>query len=130
MIHTRMAEEEARASGVTATSSHDSTGAGVTGNHYIATTDSKEPGTEHWPFGRIHAAIEAHALPSYDTFWSNQTFCRHVVDGLYRSDVELYVRVCSQPSLRTCAVFRDTCDAQLLRLRYLCGIDEARLHAR
>ena len=42
---------------------------------------------------------------------------------LYRGDVETYVRVCRAPELQTCAAFRSTCEAQLGRLRDVCGLD-------
>lgn len=90
--------------------------------HYLVHQDSSTAGTEWWHFDRILGALEAHTLPSYDTFWRNQTFCRHVIGDLYRADLELYTRVCSQRSLLQCEEFRLVCETQLARLRDVCGL--------
>lgn len=91
--------------------------------HYIVPVHSDTPGTELWEWHRVASALEEHTLPSYDTFWTNRTFCRLVVGGLYQADLELYTRVCRQHSLRRCRGFRSVCDTQLGRLRDVCGLD-------
>ena len=91
--------------------------------HYMVPVEANTTGTERWHWDRIQAAINAQALPSYDTFWGDHHFCRHVVSGLYRADLQMYVRMCSTVNhlLRPCAAMvQTTCDAQLRRLREVC----------
>ena len=92
------------------------------GGHYVAKATESPPGSEHWPWERLHAAVARHATPAYDSFWNNTAFCQHVVGCLYRDDLALYVATCKQPSLRRCAAYRTACDGQLERLRTVCGL--------
>jgi len=100
-------------------------GAAPNAEHYKVKALTSMPGSEQWPFPRIDAAVKAHTVPAYDSFWSNTTFCRHVISCLYGADLAMYVRACSQPALRQCGVYRDACDRQLARLREVCGLDLA-----
>ena len=96
---------------------------GNNSEHYITKATSSPPGSEHWSFAKVRSANNAHATPSYDSFWNNTAFCRHVMGCLYRADVEMYVSACRAPALETCAAFRSACEVQLGRLRDVCGLD-------
>lgn len=81
-------------------------------------------GSEHWPFARVRAAVEAGATTSYNSFWADQSFCRDVVGCLYAADLALYVASCTNAAspLRHCAAYRRVCTRELARLRDVCGI--------
>ena len=98
-------------------------GGNATGEHYITHTSLRVVGSEHLPFSAIAAAKAQHQMPSYDSFWSNHSFCGHVVGCLYRSDLLRYLETCAAPLLRGCRAFRAACQEQLTRLRDVCGLN-------
>ena len=93
-------------------------------NHYLVQAQTAPNGSEHWPFPRVQAAIRAHAVPTYSSFWTNQSFCRDVVGCLYATDVALYVASCTDAAspLQHCAAYRRACERELERLHVICGI--------
>ena len=99
----------------------ESEGKPVMGYHYIKKGTAVASGVEHLPFSSAMAMIKGGA--TYDSFWGNQTFCRHVIACLYLDDLRMYVAACKQPKLRECAAHRKACDAQLQRLVDVCGLD-------
>jgi hypothetical protein len=90
-------------------------------NHYVKKGAAVMSAVEHLPFRSARAMLKEGA--SYDSFWGNQTFCRHVIGCLYLEDLRMYVAACKHPKLRKCAAHRKACDAQLLRLANVCGLD-------
>ena len=94
--------------------------------HYVRQMPSRRVlGIEQWPSSRILEAVSAHKMPAYDSFWANKTLCRHVVGCLYRADLELYVRTCSQHGITrgsSCKAYREVCKRELARLRTVCGV--------
>ena len=53
--------------------------------HYVAQVSSRESHSENRPwssFSRSH-------FPPYDSFWADQSFCRHVIGCLYKSSTLL-----------------------------------------
>ena len=118
----RVAELEAEALGLRA---------GMPG-HYI-TQAASGSGSEHWPWPRLHPLAKAsrrRGFPSYDSFFSNKSFCRHVVGCLYRDDLRTYHDACRGSRLRVCPAYRRACEAQLARLRDVCGVMGAAAQAR
>mmetsp|Transcript_55004 Transcript_55004/g.125179 ORF Transcript_55004/g.125179 Transcript_55004/m.125179 type:complete len:362 (-) Transcript_55004:5-1090(-) len=100
-------------------------GTPATGRHYVVQMPgSSGAGSQNLPFPEIAAAKAENRMPSYDSFWGNKSFCKHVVGCLYRRDVELYVETCATPELRGCRAFRAACEEQLGRLRRVCGLEE------
>ena len=89
--------------------------------HYRQPLNSQEmqSGSEHWPFPRVAAAI-----PSYNSFWGNRSFCREVVGCLYKDDLTMYRRTCTDPAspLLQCAAYRRACARELARLHDVCGL--------
>ena len=73
------------------------------------------------PFARVAAAKPA---PKYDSFWSNQSFCRNVVGCLYAADVALYAASCTDAvsPLQQCAAYQRVCARELARLHSVCGL--------
>ena len=108
----RLPEAEARVFGVRVS----------TGHHYVVKEKGTSGNSEHLPFAVLAAAS---AMPAYDSFWTNQTFCRKVVGCLYRADVALYVGACTDATspLRGCAAYERVCARELARLRGVCGLD-------
>ena len=93
--------------------------------HYVKQVagNSSESSRLPWPILKVAKAQQR--LPSYDSFWSNHSFCRRVVGCLYQSDVEKYIEACTSPELLGCRAFNAACDEQLGRLRDVCGIKMA-----
>ena len=46
--------------------------------HYITQAKASDPGSEHWPWPRLQAEQARRGFLSYDSFFSNKSFCRHV----------------------------------------------------
>ena len=90
--------------------------------HYLVKQKDTPGKSEHLPFAVLTAAS---ATPAYDSFWTNQTFCRKVVGCLYRTDVALYVGACTDAAspLRGCGAYKRVCARELARLRGVCGLN-------
>jgi hypothetical protein len=102
--------------------------------HYKQHAADSPANSEHWSFARIHQAVLAHQTPPYHSFYRDKGFCHHVIGCLYKQDVEMYARACSQPlwqenegvestQVASCRQrFRAVCEAQLARFR-ACGLN-------
>ena len=95
--------------------------------HYLSKS-STEPALspEQWSFARVSASIAAGATPSYDSFFSDRGFCRDTVGCLYKRDVDLYLRTCTAPHIRTCSAYMEACAHHIGRLRDVCGLSVSR----
>ena len=96
-------------------------------DHYKVQAQATQGRSEYLPFHRV---IAAKPTPEYDSFWSNQLFCRNVVGCLYAADVALYTASCTDAvsPLQQCAAYRRVCARELARLQSVCGLAKVASH--
>ena len=66
-------------------------------SHYKVHAKEVTSGAEYMAFFAVDAAVKAHATPSYDSFWTNQTFCREVCLFLVSNTPSPYLGGDSRP---------------------------------